>query len=458
MTVVARARTCRRRSRVPRTSRARSRCRPPRSSERRTRTLRSASAATATTEASRSRTTSRRRRRHPTTTTCISRSIRISRAPRAPASRRLTSGPVTHSWPDAASFAAQKGASNKNAPLRVGSSGNGGSVTQSNDVSSEAKAKNDNDTHQDADQHLSGRGSCGCESIGIQALAQKAESTQGALALSGAVQDFGRSKCGCQSGGNSNDPLRVHSSGDDGNVAQYNTVSSDAKAKNDNDLDQHGRQTLSGGSGIGIQALGQEAYNRQAGAAFSGALQLGAKNHNSPLRVHSSGNEGSVRQDNSASSDADAKNRNRTRQDGSQTLHGHGCGCASPIAVQALGQSAWNGQDGLGLSGGGAAGAEERRRRQLQVQRRRRRPARTTPRRRLGLGHAEPRPGGSARAARSRVSTKSTGPGRPGPVDLRTAIDTAIDIVCRGSKVEVRPCDGGVRRDRSRGTIDSADP
>jgi hypothetical protein len=253
----------------------------------------------------------------------------------------------------AASAAEQKGASNKNAPLRVYSSGNGGNVAQANLASSEAKATNDNDTHQDADQDLSSRGGCGCDgSIGIQALGQKSVSSQGALAASEAVQDFGKSECGCHAGGNSNSPVRVYSDGNDGSVAQFNTVDSRAKASNDNDTDQHGDQSQSGTSGIGIQALGQEAANYQAAAAFSGAFQFGASNRNNPVRVYSGGNDGSVLQVNSVSSKAKAKNRNRTKQDGDQTLHGSGgCGCSSPIGVQALGQSAANGQLAAGLSG-----------------------------------------------------------------------------------------------------------
>jgi hypothetical protein len=253
----------------------------------------------------------------------------------------------------AASAAEQKGASNTNAPLRVFSSGNGWNVAQANLASSEAKADNDNDTHQKADQDLSSRGGCGCDgSIGIQALGQKSVSSQGALAVSEAVQDFGKSECGCHAGGNSNSPVRVYSGGNDGSVAQINAVDSKAKASNDNSTDQHGDQSQSGTSGIGIQALGQEAANYQTAAAFSGAFQFGASNRNNPVRVYSGGNDGSVLQVNSASSDALAANRNRTRQDGHQTLRGSGgCGCSSPIGVQALGQSAANGQLAAGLSG-----------------------------------------------------------------------------------------------------------
>ncbi len=252
----------------------------------------------------------------------------------------------------AASAALQRGASNDNAPVRVGSAGNGGSVTQSNDVSSEANATNGNYTRQDADQNLSGRDGCGCAgSIGIQALGQKAESSQGALALSGAAQVFGRSECGCGSDGNSNRPVRVWSGGNDGSVSQSNTADSNAAAGNWNSTHQSGDQTLTGGSGIGIQALGQEASNRQAAAALSAAFQLGASNGNSPVRVYSPGGDGSVAQTNAVSSAAKSWNANGTKQDGSQTLRGSDiCGCGAPIAVQALGQSAASGQLALGFS------------------------------------------------------------------------------------------------------------
>lgn len=252
----------------------------------------------------------------------------------------------------ALSAAEQRGASNHNSPLRVLSPGSGGRVAQSNDVSSAAEATNDNRTWQDADQDLLGdRQRCGCDAIGIQALGQKSESKQGALAASKAVQDFGRSECGCQAAGNSNAPVRVWSGGDDGSVAQSNSVGSSATAGNRNSTWQSGDQSLAGASGIGIQALGQQASNEQAAAAFSLAFQLGARNHNGPVRVHSPGGGGSVTQANSASSKADARNDNYTTEKAGQTLRGsHACGCGEGIGVQALGQSAWNGQLAAGLS------------------------------------------------------------------------------------------------------------
>jgi hypothetical protein len=253
----------------------------------------------------------------------------------------------------AASAAVQKGASNENAPVRVKSKGDGGSVSQSNDVSSEAESKNDNDTKQELDQDLGGSKGhgCGCDSIGIQVAGQQSKSAQAAFAGSLAVQDFGKSECGCHSGGNSNAPVRVFSKGDDGSVNQRNSADSEAEATNRNDTDQDADQTLSGGSGIGVQVVGQEAKNKQAALALSAAFQFGASNDNSPVRVYSKGDGGNVRQSNSASSDADATNKNDTDQDVEQNIRGSkGCGCDDPINVQVAGQSAKNSQLALAFS------------------------------------------------------------------------------------------------------------
>jgi hypothetical protein len=254
----------------------------------------------------------------------------------------------------AASFAEQTGASNTNAPVRVYSGGGGGSVSQSNDVSSQADAWNDNHTDQSLTQDPSGSKDghdCGCGPIGIQVAGQEAESDQAAIAASAAVQDFGKSECGCHSGGNSNAPVRVWSDGSDGSVTQSNSADSSADASNENDTDQDATQTLSSGSGIGVQVIGQQARNEQAAAAFSAAFQLGASNDNSPVRVYSKGDGGNVKQSNSASSDADAKNKNDTDQSADQTIYGSkGCGCGDPIAVQVAGQSAKNSQLALALS------------------------------------------------------------------------------------------------------------
>jgi hypothetical protein len=227
-------------------------------------------------------------------------------------------------------------------------------VTQSNSVDSTASATNANATDQDANQTQSGSGSalCGCGSVGIQVAGQKSGNEQGALAASTALQDFGRSECGCQSGGNSNGPVRVWSPGSDGSVSQSNSVDSNAGADNLNSTDQTANQSQSGG-GIGVQALAQESKNGQLAGALSGAFQLHPSNSNDPTRVYSPGGGGSVSQSNTADSTATADNANSTDQDGYQSQHygSGGCGCSSAIGIQALGQSASNWQAALARSG-----------------------------------------------------------------------------------------------------------
>ncbi len=252
----------------------------------------------------------------------------------------------------ALSAAGQVGAKNSNTPVRVGSSGNGGSVDQSNKVKSDASATNSNSTSQTADQDQASASSpCGCGGgLGIQVLGQKSVNGQAALSASGAFQDFGKSECGCSSGGNSNDPVRVWSPGNDGSVDQSNKADSKADSTNRNSTSQDGDQSQSG-SGISIQALGQEAENGQLAGALSGAFQLDPSNSNGGARVYSPGNGGSVDQSNRASSKANAGNTNRTSQDADQSQAGSGgCGCGSGLQIQALGQSAGNLQSVFGFS------------------------------------------------------------------------------------------------------------
>ena len=253
----------------------------------------------------------------------------------------------------ALSAADQLGAKNDNSPVRVGSSGNGGSVDQSNTVKSDASATNRNSTAQSSDQDQSSPSSpCGCGGgIGVQVLGQSSVNGQAALSASGASQDSGKSECGCSSGGNSNDPVRVWSPGNDGSVDQSNKADSKADSTNRNTTSQDADQSQSG-SGIEIQALGQQSENGQLAGALSGASQLDPSNKNGGARVYSPGNAGSVDQSNRASSKADGDNSNRTTQDASQSQTGSGgCGCgASDPQIQALGQSAGNLQAGFGLS------------------------------------------------------------------------------------------------------------
>ena len=204
----------------------------------------------------------------------------------------------------AAAFTAQLGASNENAPVRVLSPGYGGSVSQSNDASSNASAGNTNWTNQDADQSQAG-GSCKCGSDGIQAIGQSSQNWQGAKALALTLQTGFKSPCRCNGDsafGNSNHPSRVLSRGDDGNVEQSNDASSSATAANwnwakqDADQIQGAPESCGCKHGDGIQAIGQEAKSGQFAAAFAATLQLGAFNGWAPDRKHSPGQNGDLSQ------------------------------------------------------------------------------------------------------------------------------------------------------------------
>jgi hypothetical protein len=249
----------------------------------------------------------------------------------------------------ALSAALQSGASNESTPVRVGSKGYDGDVSQSNDVESNAKALNVNLTKQDAEQNRSGGTDRCCSSHGVQAIGQEAENDQSAAAASLAAQSAGRDHCGCPSGGNVNTPVRVDSWGGGGSVDQSNSVDSSATAANLNLTEQDADQAQ-GGSG-GVQAIGQEAKSDQDALALSAALQFGASNENTPVRVDSKGDDGDVSQSNSADSHAKALNLDLTKQDADQAQGGSTeCGCYGGTGIQAIGQEAKNEQSAAALS------------------------------------------------------------------------------------------------------------
>lgn len=256
----------------------------------------------------------------------------------------------------ALSAAIQSGASNSNSPVRVDSKGDDGDVSQSNSVGSQAKALNIDLTGQTAEQEQGG-GDCPCAASGTQAIGQEAKNDQSAAAASLAVQDFGRDRCGCQTGGNSNAPVRVDSYGGGGSVEQSNGVGSSASAVNLNALGQHAEQAQAGNRGIAIQALGQEAKSSQAAIGLSAALQHGASNANGPVAVDAKGGGGSVSQSNDVGSAAKALNANLTHQGATQRQDGGKCGCREDVDVQALGQSAKSTQGALAASLGLQCGA-----------------------------------------------------------------------------------------------------
>ncbi len=222
----------------------------------------------------------------------------------------------------AASSAQQVGASNQADPARIWSDGNDGNVTQSNAASSTASAANTGTTTQLGNQSQSGSG--------VQALAQKAATLQGAFAASSAAQLPGEKTCGCEgssgSFGNEAGPIRIGSHGSGGDVTQSNTVSSTASAPNQATTTQGAWQTQSsspcGCGRLGVQALGQEAFTAQLSKALSSAWQIGAKNASDPARVWSFGSGGSMSQANGDSSQASAPNLAGAGQNASQAMIG----------------------------------------------------------------------------------------------------------------------------------------
>lgn len=219
----------------------------------------------------------------------------------------------------ALSSATQVGATNESSPVRISSDGNGGVVSQSNEAESSALAANIAPVAQIGIQHQAGSG--------VQALGQESEIGQGALAESAAFQLPGRSECGCggSSSGNSADPVRISSNGNDGSVSQSNEASSHAGAFNLAAPTQLGAQTQSGpscgcGGGLSVQALGQTSTIDQIAEALSSAMQVGASNSSAPVRISSTGGAGTTRQSNEARSHSAAANLGRILQAGRQLL------------------------------------------------------------------------------------------------------------------------------------------
>jgi hypothetical protein len=223
-------------------------------------------------------------------------------------------------WGTAKSSAQQVGASNAHDPVRIWSDGGGGSLTQSNGVSSAATATNDAPVQQTGSEWQSGDG--------IQALGQKSGIWQGADAESSALQEWAPSPCGCggSSAGNTAAPVRIGSKGADESLLQANGVSSAATASNAAAPMQQGSQWQSApkqppkcGCG-GIQALGQESSIGQLAKALSSAVQAGAANASDPVRLWSYGDGGESSQANGASSGANAPNSAGVAQEGGQQM------------------------------------------------------------------------------------------------------------------------------------------
>jgi hypothetical protein len=249
--------------------------------------------------------------------------------------------------------------SNTNISVRVLSPGNDGDVSQENNSSAESYAANQNDTSQTVDQSQSGSGT-----TAVQEALQKAGNMQQAVSNAESTQ---------VKPSNKNINVRVLSPGDNGNVNQSNNSSAESNAENSNELTQDLTQEQSGGKccepkkppkkdmngyeprgdqyksscchgGTGIQAAGQEAYNKQYADSNAESKQIKPSNTNISVRVLSPGDDGDVDQSNSSYADSRAYNDNDTTQTIDQSQRSGGCGCYGGEAIQAAGQAAFNWQ------------------------------------------------------------------------------------------------------------------
>jgi hypothetical protein len=244
---------------------------------------------------------------------------------------------------------------NTNISVRVLSPGDDGDVTQSNQSGAVSFAGNSNDTTQTADQSQGGAGG-----VGVQESGQLAGNQQHADSNAESTQVNPQ---------NRNINVRVLSEGDNGSVDQSNESKAKSFAGNKNTLTQDVTQDQSGSaccphpgdsmgsqhsdkkdscgceSGVGIQAGGQKAYNKQKAESNAESKQVNPTNKNISVRVLSPGDDGDVSQTNSSTALSGAFNKNDTSQsiDQSQSNSGR-CGCSDGIGIQAAGQKAFNWQ------------------------------------------------------------------------------------------------------------------
>lgn len=224
----------------------------------------------------------------------------------------------------------QSNPSNSNISVRIGSPGNDGDVKQSNSSKALSLAANAAAQEQAVDQSHAGGGSG--SGGGVQAVGQDAGTKQNANSSARSEQSHPS---------NENIPVRIQSPGNNGSVHQSNDSTAASAAVNLAETVQHTTQS-SGGSGSGVQAVGQKAWTGQQAASDARSVQSGAKNTNAPLRLYSGGSDGSVSQSNSSTALSAAVNLAATFQDADQRQSGGGKDLSK--GVQAIGQLAWTGQ------------------------------------------------------------------------------------------------------------------
>jgi GTP cyclohydrolase II len=199
---------------------------------------------------------------------------------------------------DSEAKSVQEHASNENIPVRIGSEGDNGSVSQSNNSAALSFAGNAAKTQQGVAQ--SQGGGCHCGGDAVQAVGQKAFTGQLADSEATSIQKGAK---------NSNTPVRIKSEGDDGDVEQSNNSLALSAAINAAKTDQAVGQSQGGGCGCGdrkksdgasVQAVGQWAETWQKADSDATSLQFHPSNTNAPVREKSKGGGGSVSQSNNS--------------------------------------------------------------------------------------------------------------------------------------------------------------
>jgi GTP cyclohydrolase II len=232
----------------------------------------------------------------------------------------------------------QEKPSNSNISVRIHSPGDDGDVEQSNNSAAGSAAGNLAHTGQGVEQSQ-GDG-CGCKhggGSGVQAVGQEAKTIQLAESDAKSVQEHAS---------NENIPVRIGSKGDNGSVEQSNNSAALSFAGNAAKTAQGVEQTQGGGCGChggdAVQAVGQKAITGQLAESEATSIQKGAKNSNTPVRIHSEGDDGDVEQSNNSIALSAALNAAKTEQMVGQS-QGGGCGCgdrhkSDGAKVQAVGQ------------------------------------------------------------------------------------------------------------------------
>jgi hypothetical protein len=228
--------------------------------------------------------------------------------------------------------------SNSNISVRIHSPGDDGDVEQSNNSLAASKAANVAETTQEVGQEQGGGDMAAkkcCDSAGVQAVGQKAETGQKAESEATSVQEHPS---------NENISVRIGSKGDNGSVTQENNSAALSFAGNAAKTEQAVEQSQGGGCGCGdlVQAVGQKAFTGQIADSEATSVQKGAKNSNTPVRIHSEGDDGDVEQSNNSLALSAALNLAKTEQAVGQS-QGGGCGCgdrhkSDGARVQAVGQ------------------------------------------------------------------------------------------------------------------------